>query len=111
MVGLENTTYQVTEDVGVVEICAVVFSDHDICSLPVPLQVSLSTTDKTAGIVVSLLILSAHAGKLRYLVCVCVCVFVFVCICLSDFCLLLYFSEAANLYDEMTQSMTQSNLL
>ena len=48
VVGLENTTYQVTEDVGVVEICVVIFPPG-ICSLPVPLQFSLSTIGNTAG--------------------------------------------------------------
>ena len=90
MVGLEKTAYEVTEDVGVVEICVVVFSDHDICSLPVPLQVSLSTNDNTAGIAIN-----SHKACTRIKVlglCVFVCVCVCVCRCASVL-LLLHFSH------------------
>ena len=53
MIGLENTRYQVTEDVGEVEICVVVILPCGICSIPVPLQVNLSTIDNTAGIAIN----------------------------------------------------------
>ena len=52
-VGLEMTFYQVTEDVGVVEVCVNV-SDPDIfCPIECPFNVTLTTMDGTAGILYS----------------------------------------------------------
>ena len=49
--GLEKTFYQVSEDVGVVEVCAIVYSPTIVCPIAFPFDVSLSTDDNTAGIV------------------------------------------------------------
>ena len=49
--GLEKTFYQVSEDVGVVEVCAIVYSPIITCPVAFPFDVSLSTEDFTAGIV------------------------------------------------------------
>ena len=51
VVGLERTFYQVSEDVGVVEVCAIVYSpDGTIpCPIAFPFDVSLSTNDNSAG--------------------------------------------------------------
>ena len=51
VVGLERTFYQVSEDVGVVEVCAIVFSPNGIISCPIAFSfdVSLSTNDNSAG--------------------------------------------------------------
>ena len=51
VVGLEKTFYQVSEDVGVVEVCAIVYSPTIDCPINFPFDVSLSTDDNTAGIV------------------------------------------------------------
>ena len=48
--GLENTIYSVSENVGVVEVCAIVYSPTIDCPIEVPFDVSLSTSDNTAGI-------------------------------------------------------------
>ena len=55
MVGLERTFYQVMEDVGVVEVCAIVYSPDsgNTCPITFPIAVRLSTTDDTAGNVLS----------------------------------------------------------
>ena len=52
IVGLEKTFYQVTEDVGVVEVCAIVYSPNAnlTCPISFPFDVSLSTGDDSAGI-------------------------------------------------------------
>ena len=49
MVELERTLYEVSEDVGVVEMCAVVSSTSIECSVTVPFEVILSTSDSSAG--------------------------------------------------------------
>ena len=49
MVGLERTFYQVSEDVGVVEVCAVVYSPNDNCQISFAFDVSFSTIDGSAG--------------------------------------------------------------
>ena len=49
VVGLERTLYQVSEDVGVVEVCAIVFSPSSPCPIAFPFNVSLSTDDGSAG--------------------------------------------------------------
>ena len=57
VVGLETTSYQVTEDVGVVEVCAIVYSPNAnlACPISFPFNVSLSTGDDSAGIPTALL--------------------------------------------------------
>ena len=50
VVGLERTLYQVSEDVGVVEVCAIVFSPSSPCPIAFPFNVRLSTDDGSAGI-------------------------------------------------------------
>ena len=49
--GLERTFYNVSEDVGVLEVCAIVYSPTITCPIALPFDVSLSTSDSTAGIV------------------------------------------------------------
>ena len=49
VVGLETTFYQVSEDVGVVEVCAVVRNPTILCPIAFPFNVNFSTVDKTAG--------------------------------------------------------------
>ena len=48
--GLERTMYSVSEDVVVVEVCAIVYSPAIDCPIAFPFDVSLSTSDRTAGI-------------------------------------------------------------
>ena len=50
VVGLERTLYSVSEDVGVVEVCAIVYSPTIDCPIAFSFDVSLSTSDNTAGI-------------------------------------------------------------
>ena len=50
VVGLERTFYQVSEDVGVVEVCAVVRNPTIVCPIAFPFNISFSTADTTAGI-------------------------------------------------------------
>ena len=50
VVGLERTLYSVSEDVGVVEVCAIVYSPIIDCPIAFSFNVSLSTSDSTAGI-------------------------------------------------------------
>ena len=51
VVGLERTFYEVMEEVGVVEVCVIVYQpDGGItCPIAIPFNVSLSTLDGTAG--------------------------------------------------------------
>ena len=51
VVGLERTFYRVMEDVGVVEVCAIVYRPDrgNTCPITFPFAVRLSTTDDTAG--------------------------------------------------------------
>ena len=51
VVGLERTAYTVTEDVVVVEVCAIVYSPspNNTCPINFPFDVRLSTSDGTAG--------------------------------------------------------------
>ena len=51
VVGLERTFYSVPEDVGVVEVCAIVYSPNIVCPINFPFDVNLSTSDRTAGMV------------------------------------------------------------
>ena len=50
LVGLEKTIYSVSEYVGVVEVCAIVYSPTINCPIVFPFDVSLSTSENTAGI-------------------------------------------------------------
>ena len=47
--GLERTFYSVSEDVGVVEVCGIVYSPTIDCPIEFPFNVSLLTTDGSAG--------------------------------------------------------------
>ena len=49
MVGLDKTFYSVSEDVGVVEVCANVYSPIIDCPIAFPFDVRLSTSDGSAG--------------------------------------------------------------
>ena len=49
VVGLEQTIFTVQEDVGVVELCAIVYEPNCKCPIAFPFNVSLSTWDDTAG--------------------------------------------------------------
>ena len=49
MVGLERTFYQVSEDVGVVEVCAIVYSPEIDCPIAFPFDVRLRTLNGSAG--------------------------------------------------------------
>ena len=49
VVGLERTFFSVSEDVGVVELCAEVFEPVIACPIAFPFDVRLSTRDDTAG--------------------------------------------------------------
>ena len=49
MVGLERTFFNVSEDVGVVQLCAIVISPVITCPIAYPFDVRLSTNDGTAG--------------------------------------------------------------
>ena len=45
VVGLEEAFYHVSEGVGVVEVCAIVYSPSGICPITIPFDVALSTQD------------------------------------------------------------------
>ena len=49
VVGLESTLYQVSEDVGVVEVCVAVSSPIIVCSFAFPFTVELTTLSGSAG--------------------------------------------------------------
>ena len=51
VVGLEQTFFRVSEDVGVVELCAIVSSPVIDCPIKFPFEVQLYTCDGTAGLV------------------------------------------------------------
>ena len=53
--GLEPTFYQVSEDVGVVEVCAVVYSPTVGCPIEFLFEIRISTSDNTSGMTVSVL--------------------------------------------------------
>ena len=48
-VGLERTLYNVSEGMGVVELCAVVYEPNIACPIEFPFNVNLTTADGTAG--------------------------------------------------------------
>ena len=47
--GLERTFYQISEGVGMVEVCAIVFSAVIDCSIAFSFNVRLRTLDGTSG--------------------------------------------------------------
>ena len=49
VVGLEETLYHVSEDVGVVEVCAIVYSPNIACPIAFPFNVTLTTANDTAS--------------------------------------------------------------
>ena len=49
VVGLERTIYQVLENVGVVEVCAIVYSPVIECPIQFPFDVRLTLFDDSAG--------------------------------------------------------------
>ena len=49
VVGLEETFFHVSEDVGVVDLCVNVSSPVNDCPIKFPFEVQLSTRDGTAG--------------------------------------------------------------
>ena len=49
VVGLEITSYTVSENVGVVEVCTIVYSPSLPCPISHPFEVTFSTVDGTAG--------------------------------------------------------------
>ena len=51
MVGLERTFYRVSESVGVVSVCAVVYSPNISCPIQFPFTVALSTLGDTSTLV------------------------------------------------------------
>ena len=50
VVGLEKTIYEVSDDVGVVTVCAIVYIPDIICPIQFAFNVTLSTSDERAGI-------------------------------------------------------------
>ena len=50
-VGLERTFYSVSEGVGVVELCAVVYEPDITCPIEFPFNVRLFTADGTASMI------------------------------------------------------------
>ena len=51
VVGLERTSYQTAEGVGVVEVCVIVYSPSQECPIAFPFIINLSTGDHNAGII------------------------------------------------------------
>ena len=49
MIGLEQTFFTVSEDIGVAEICAVVFLPDITCPVEFPFEILLQTASRTAG--------------------------------------------------------------
>ena len=47
--GLESTSYSVLEEMGMVEVCAVIYSPVIDCPITFPFDVSLTTTNGRAG--------------------------------------------------------------
>ena len=72
VVGLERTLYQVSEDVGVVEVCAIVYrpDGNSPCPIDFAFDVSLSTNDNSAGELMYLI--TAHTFHTTVL---CICIF------------------------------------
>ena len=51
MIGLERTIFTVSEDVGVLELCARVFEPAIDCPIEFPFNIDISIADGTAGII------------------------------------------------------------
>ena len=49
VVGLERALYQISEDAGEVEVCAVVYSPNIECPIPFHFDVRLTTGDESSG--------------------------------------------------------------
>ena len=49
VVGLERTSYQVSEGVNMLELCVIVYSPSIECPIEIPFNVNLFTSDNTAG--------------------------------------------------------------
>ena len=49
--GLERTIFTVSEDLGVVELCARVYEPTIDCPIEFPFNTAISTADGTAGII------------------------------------------------------------
>ena len=49
VVGLERTFYQVSEDVGVIEVCAIVYSPAVVCPIEFLFEVNLIIINGSAG--------------------------------------------------------------
>ena len=49
VVGLDKTLYQVSGNVGVVEVCAIVYSNESDCPIEFPFDVKFTTLDGSAG--------------------------------------------------------------
>ena len=47
--GLESTAYSVLEEVGMVKVCAIIYSPVIDCPTTFPFDVSLTTTNGSAG--------------------------------------------------------------
>ena len=54
VVSLERTFYSVSEDVDVVEVCALVSSPRVECPIEFPFEISISSGDNTAGVAMNL---------------------------------------------------------
>ena len=65
VVGLENIIYSVSENVGVVEVCAIVYSPTIDCPIKIPFDVSLSTSDNTAGIMLVFMYIRTRMGDVH----------------------------------------------
>ena len=50
VVGLDRTFYEVPDDVGVVTMCAIIYIPDIICPIQFAFNVTLSTSDESAGI-------------------------------------------------------------
>ena len=71
VVGLERPFYTVSEDEGMVEVCAIVTSPDIMCPIEFPFQVNFSTTDGTAGVrghssILYTNIIIKHCKDIRY---------------------------------------------
>ena len=49
VIGLEKTSYTVSKSVGVMEVCAIVYSPSFACPISHPFEVTFSTADGTAA--------------------------------------------------------------
>ena len=49
VVGLDRTSYNISEEIGMIEVCAIIYSPVIDCPIAFPFDVSLITTHGTAG--------------------------------------------------------------